>query len=139
MAIALNKGWTPGQEWKGFDWQNPGGAATDPTAYSATPLPQSGNGPFGNVPGSLGIPNPAADLATQVPGLSERGDHPAHDDHAECREALFLTIDSLEMSSMLPKIGGVEDLKTTIGPFQRSVARKQLALRSRLKLRVRTH
>ncbi len=70
MAIASNKGWTPGQEWKGFNWQNPGGAATDPTAYSATPSPQSGTNAFGAVPGSLGIPNPAADLSAQVPGLS---------------------------------------------------------------------
>ncbi len=66
MAIALNKGWTPGQEWKGFDWQNPGGAATDP----ATPLPQSGNGAFGLVPGSVPLPNPATDLGNKLPGLT---------------------------------------------------------------------
>lgn len=46
-----------------------GGGAT-PSGYVLNPKPQQGNGPFGAVPGPIGLPNPAGDLAGQVPGLS---------------------------------------------------------------------
>jgi hypothetical protein len=40
-------------------------------AYSSNPAYQSGTGAFGQVPGALGVPNPAGNLATVVPGLSK--------------------------------------------------------------------
>lgn len=39
------------------------------SGFSINPGPQSGNGPFGSVPGPLGLPDPAGDLAKQVPNL----------------------------------------------------------------------
>jgi hypothetical protein len=41
-----------------------------PSQYTLSPTPTTGNGPFGAVPGQLGLPDPAANLAAQVPGLS---------------------------------------------------------------------
>lgn len=42
----------------------------DPSAgFNLNPIPHAGMGPYGSVPGSLGIPTPAADLAAQAPGL----------------------------------------------------------------------
>jgi hypothetical protein len=39
-------------------------------AYNINPTPQQGQGAFGSVPGVLGMPNPAADLGSQLPGLT---------------------------------------------------------------------
>lgn len=38
-------------------------------AVNINPTPQSGQGAFGMVPGALSLPNPAGDLAAQLPGL----------------------------------------------------------------------
>ncbi len=38
--------------------------------YSINPKPIPGTGPFGTVPGTVGLPNPSEDLANQLPGLS---------------------------------------------------------------------
>jgi hypothetical protein len=45
-------------------------ASTTGTGFNLNPQPTSGQGPHGAVPGQLGLPNPAADLAGQIPGLS---------------------------------------------------------------------
>lgn len=45
-----------------------GGGGSD--VFDLHPQPTSGNGPFGAVPGQLGLPDPAGDLAHQIPGLS---------------------------------------------------------------------
>ena len=37
------------------------------TGFNLNPSPQSGVGPYGAVPGQLGVPNPAGDLAKQIP------------------------------------------------------------------------
>ncbi len=47
-----------------------GAAAPAPSGFNLNPAPQSGQGAFGAVPGPLGLPNPAADLGAQIPGLS---------------------------------------------------------------------
>src|SRR5258708_6365479 len=39
-------------------------------AFNYSPSPTGGQGPFGLVPGSVGIPNPADDLAAQYPNLT---------------------------------------------------------------------
>ncbi len=46
------------------------GVVAPSSAYNLNPTPMQGNGPFGMVPGQLGLPNPAGDLAGQVPGLA---------------------------------------------------------------------
>lgn len=46
-----------------------GGAASS-GGFNLHPQPTSGQGAFGAVPGQLGLPDPAGDLARQVPGLS---------------------------------------------------------------------
>jgi hypothetical protein len=38
--------------------------------FNLSPAPQSGSGAYGAVPGQLGLPNPAGDLAAQIPGLA---------------------------------------------------------------------
>lgn len=38
--------------------------------FNLNPKPTSGRGPFGAVPGQLGMPNPAGDLGAQIPGLT---------------------------------------------------------------------
>lgn len=49
-----------------------GASSPTPTTggFVLNPAPTSGQGPHGAVPGQLGLPNPAGDLAGQVPGLS---------------------------------------------------------------------
>lgn len=48
-----------------------GGGAGGGGGFNLNPAPRAGNGPFGMVPGPLGLPDPAGDLARQVPGLSD--------------------------------------------------------------------
>lgn len=47
-----------------------GGYGGTPSGFNLNPQPTTGNGPFGAVPGQLGLPDPAGDLAHQIPGLS---------------------------------------------------------------------
>lgn len=39
------------------------------TGYDAAPLPRSGTNPYGYIPGNIGLPDPAADLARVYPNL----------------------------------------------------------------------
>lgn len=39
--------------------------------FNLSPAPTTGQGAFGAVPGQLGLPNPAGDLAAQLPGLPQ--------------------------------------------------------------------
>lgn len=48
----------------------PSAGGGSPGGYNLHPTPTSGQGPFGAVPGQLGLPDPAGDLAHQIPGLS---------------------------------------------------------------------
>jgi len=54
----------------GGDTQGP---ATQPSyttgGFDYTPAPTAGRGAFGAVPGAIGVPDPAADLSAQIPGL----------------------------------------------------------------------
>ena len=43
---------------------------TTPYQYNVSPSPTSGIGPFGLVPGQIGLPSPSSDLSAQIPGLS---------------------------------------------------------------------
>lgn len=43
---------------------------TTGTGYQYSPSPTAGKGAFGAVPGQIGVPDPAKDLAAQLPGLS---------------------------------------------------------------------
>lgn len=68
MAIAINNGWKPGQN---YDWSldHFGNGAADASGFNLNPLPESGTTAFGEVPGQLGLPNPAGDLGKQIPNL----------------------------------------------------------------------
>lgn len=46
-----------------------GGGASGGTAFNLNPAPTSGVGPFGAVPGQLGLPDPMGDLTKALPGL----------------------------------------------------------------------
>lgn len=46
------------------------GGSTGTNGFNLNPAPQAGSGPYGSVPGQLGLPNPAGDLAQQFPNLS---------------------------------------------------------------------
>lgn len=46
-----------------------GGTLT--TDFNLNPAPRGGNGPFGLVPGALGLPDPHGDLAKVIPGLDD--------------------------------------------------------------------
>lgn len=50
-----------------------------PTAFTLNPTPTSGQGPYGAVPGQLGLPNPAADLASVYPNLSGTNEQVSND------------------------------------------------------------
>jgi hypothetical protein len=47
-----------------------GGGTTTGTSYNLSPAPRAGQGAFGKVPGTIGLPNPQADLAGVYPNLS---------------------------------------------------------------------
>lgn len=47
-----------------------GGTSTGTGGYNPSPSPHAGVSPFGMVPGSVGLPNPAGDLAGVYPNLS---------------------------------------------------------------------
>lgn len=49
----------------------PFGNASSTVPFNVNPAPQGGNGAFGAVPGPIGIPNVAGDLAAQYPNLSK--------------------------------------------------------------------
>ncbi len=64
---------------------SPGGLPTTnaaPAGYVLNPGPRGGNGPFGAVPGNLGLPNPAGDLAHQFPHLNDVNASLSNDIHA---------------------------------------------------------
>lgn len=44
--------------------------ATAPTGYNISPTPTAGKGPLGAVPGQVGLPDVAAQLEAQLPGVS---------------------------------------------------------------------
>lgn len=44
---------------------------TTATGFNYTPAPTVGRGAFGAVPGQVGVPDPAKDLAAQIPGLAQ--------------------------------------------------------------------
>jgi len=44
---------------------------TTPTGFNYTPAPTTGRGAFGAVPGAIGVPSPAKDLAAEIPGLKQ--------------------------------------------------------------------
>lgn len=50
----------------------PSASAPGPVTYNSNPLPQGGQGAYGSVPGAIGVPNPAADLGAQYPGLAKQ-------------------------------------------------------------------
>lgn len=39
--------------------------------FNVTPTPRTGQGPFGLVPGTIDLPDPAGDLAARIPGLDQ--------------------------------------------------------------------
>lgn len=58
----------PRTDYRGYSPGSP--FYTDPSAgFNLSPAPQTGQGPYGMVPGQLGLPTPAADLGAQAPGL----------------------------------------------------------------------
>lgn len=52
------------------NWMNPAGG-TAASSYNINPMPQSGSGAFGGVPGTVGLPDPFSDISSVYPNLSK--------------------------------------------------------------------
>lgn len=77
MPTTLNylptSSWQPGESYLQYQQRIAApttGSTGTPGTFNVSPAPRTGQGPFGLVPGNVGVPTPAADLGTQYPNLS---------------------------------------------------------------------